>query len=180
MHSINARGTWLTSKLAIPELVRSRRAGRNAHILTLSPPLRDNLTPEMMGSCSAYAHAKLGMSVVALALAGELRKSGVASNALWPLTYVDTEAIRLIAGQETRSRSRRPAFVASAAYEMLKQDSQSYTGNLEIDEIFLRRHAGWTSEQVAAFSSCKPEELVEDLFIPQWVRDEVQTLRETR
>lgn len=66
------------SKYAVPHLLRSAEQGRNPHILTLSPPLRDLLTPEHLGPATAYAMAKLGMSVATVGLAGELKgKVGV-------------------------------------------------------------------------------------------------------
>ena len=52
MQDINARGTYLLSKLALPHL---REAG-NAHILTLSPPI--NLDPKWAGASLAYTMAK--------------------------------------------------------------------------------------------------------------------------
>ena len=39
MFDVNVRGTFLTSQAAIPFLRESAKAGRNPHILTLSPPL---------------------------------------------------------------------------------------------------------------------------------------------
>lgn len=39
MHSINGRGTFLCSQAALPHLQRSAKAGRNPHILMISPPL---------------------------------------------------------------------------------------------------------------------------------------------
>ena len=50
----------------------------------------------------AYTMAKYGMSLCVLGMAEEFRAHGVAVNALWPRTTIDTEAIRLIAGQEAR------------------------------------------------------------------------------
>ena len=39
MHQINARGTFWTSKLALPHLLKSAKAGNNPHVLNMSPPL---------------------------------------------------------------------------------------------------------------------------------------------
>ena len=39
MFNVNVRGTFLTSQAAIPHLRASAEAGRNPHILNLSPPL---------------------------------------------------------------------------------------------------------------------------------------------
>jgi citronellol/citronellal dehydrogenase len=76
MHAINARGTFMVSKLAVPYLERST----NPHILMLSPPL--DLREQWFSEFTAYAMAKYGMSLVVLGLAGELRPKGIAVNAL--------------------------------------------------------------------------------------------------
>ena len=57
----------------------------------------------------AYTMAKFGMSLCVLGMAEEFRAQGIAVNALWPRTTIDTEAIRLIAGQAARKMTRSPA-----------------------------------------------------------------------
>ncbi|SGY23616.1 BQ5605_C019g08957 [Microbotryum silenes-dioicae] len=177
MNSINSRGTYLVTKTAVPHLLESAKKGRNPHILTFSPPLEGNLTPEALGPMGAYAIAKVGMSLATLGFAGEL-KGKVASNALWPLTYISTEAIRLIMSEEGRQLARDPTIMADAAFAMLNKPSASYTGQFEIDEIFLRRDQGYNSKKLSEYGRVPFAELQEDLFIPQWVRDQVQRLRE--
>ncbi|KAM0791251.1 hypothetical protein ACM66B_005728 [Microbotryomycetes sp. NB124-2] len=176
MNAINARGTFLVSKAAVPHLLESAEKGRNPHILTLSPPLRDLMTPEHLGGATAYAVAKLGMSIVSLGLAGEL-KGKVGVNGLWPLTYISTEAIRLILSEEGRQYARDPSFIGDAAFGMLNKPASTYSGNFEIDEIFMRRELGLNTEQLDKYANVRAEELHEDLFIAQWVRDEVAKLR---
>ncbi|KDE08856.1 hypothetical protein MVLG_00956 [Microbotryum lychnidis-dioicae p1A1 Lamole] len=177
MNSINSRGTYLVTKTAVPHLLESAKKGRNPHILTFSPPPEGNLTPEALGPMGAYAIAKVGMSLATLGFAGEL-KGKVASNALWPLTYISTEAIRLIMSEEGRQLARDPTIMADAAFAMLNKPSASYTGQFEIDEIFLRRDQGYNSKKLSKYGRVPFAELQEDLFIPQWVRDQVQRLRE--
>ncbi|GAA6038235.1 hypothetical protein JCM8097_005807 [Rhodosporidiobolus ruineniae] len=181
MSQVNGRGTFLVSKFAIPHLLRSASLSRNPHILTLAPPLEGNLTPSMLGSCTAYAMAKFGMSLATVGLAGEL-KGKVGVNALWPLTYISTEAIRLLIGAEGRdSKSRHPSIVADAAFAMLEQDGREYSGNFEIDELLLRRLSSLTSQDLRQHYSPSPDqpfsELHEDLFIPDWVRAAVNKAR---
>ncbi|GAA5886172.1 hypothetical protein JCM6882_004288 [Rhodosporidiobolus microsporus] len=180
MNSINARGTFLVSKFAIPHLLESASANRNPHILTLAPPLKGNLTPSMLGNSTGYAIAKFGMSIATVGLAGELEgKVGV--NALWPYTYIGTEAIRLLVGAEGRDRNaRHPSIVADAAFAMLEKDGGSYSGNFEIDELVLRREQGFTSSHLRRYSPSPSQpfsELYEDLFIPDWAREEVEKRR---
>ena len=91
MHAINARGTFMVSKYAIPHLLR---AG-NPHILMNSPPL--DIREKWFAGSTGYSMAKFGMSLVVLGLAGELRGK-VAVNALWPRTVIDTAAVRNLLG----------------------------------------------------------------------------------
>src|ERR1700761_8015178 len=58
MHGVNARGTFLVSKLCLPHLLKAARP----HILTLSPPL--DLKPEWFAGHTAYSLAKYGMSLI--------------------------------------------------------------------------------------------------------------------
>jgi citronellol/citronellal dehydrogenase len=117
MQSINARGTFLLSKTALPHLEKST----HAHILTLSPPL--DLRPKWAGSYLAYTMAKYGMSLVTLGLAEELREAGIAANSLWPRTTIATAAVaNLLGGDEGIAGTRTPAIMADAAHAVLVRD----------------------------------------------------------
>jgi citronellol/citronellal dehydrogenase len=99
MQQINARGTFMVSKFAIPYLTRRE----NPHILMLSPPL--DMAEKWFAPHTAYSMAKFGMSLVVLGLAGELRGK-VAVNALWPRTTIATAAIKnLLGGDAMMHRS---------------------------------------------------------------------------
>ncbi|MGB3547929.1 MAG: SDR family oxidoreductase, partial [Saprospiraceae bacterium] len=65
MHGINTRGTYMTSKLAIPYLKKSD----SAHVLTLSPPL--DIQAKWFAPHVAYTMSKFGMSMVTLGMAQE-------------------------------------------------------------------------------------------------------------
>src|SRR5579885_1550374 len=101
MHQVNARGTFMVSKWAIPYLERAA----NPHILMISPPL--DMKEKWFAPHTAYSMAKFGMSLVVLGLAGELRGRGIAVNALWPRTIIATAAIRNLLGGEARMRQAR-------------------------------------------------------------------------
>ena len=75
MHQINARGTFMVSKYAIPHLEKAE----NPHIVMLSPPL--DMKEKWFSGRTGYSMAKFGMSLVVLGLAGELRGK-IAVNAL--------------------------------------------------------------------------------------------------
>ncbi|MFZ2528548.1 MAG: NAD(P)-dependent oxidoreductase [Rhodococcus sp. (in: high G+C Gram-positive bacteria)] len=136
MQDINCRGTFLLSKSAIPSLRKSADAGRNPHILTLSPPL--NLSPKWAGGALAYTIAKYGMSLTTLGLAEELKGDGIGVNSLWPRTTIATAAVRnVLGGEQMANASRTPEIYADAAYLVLTSPSTEATGNFYIDDEVL-------------------------------------------
>jgi citronellol/citronellal dehydrogenase len=99
MFDVNVRGTFLTSQAAIPYLRESAESGRNPHILTLSPPL--SMKAKWFKPHLAYTMAKYGMSMCVLGMAEEFKRDGIAVNALWPRTAIDTAALAMIPGVDT-------------------------------------------------------------------------------
>ena len=132
MHQINARGTFMVSKFAVPYLARAE----NPHILMLSPPL--DMREKWFAGHTAYSMAKFGMSLVVLGLAGELRAKGIAVNALWPRTTIATSAVQnLLGGDALMRASRKPEIVADAAHEIFTREAKSFTGRFLIDDTLL-------------------------------------------
>lgn len=133
MHSINTRGTFLCSKACVPHLKKAS----NPHVLNLSPPL--NMETRWFQPHVAYTMAKFGMSMCVLGMAGEFKSDGIAFNALWPKTTIDTAAVRnLLGGQALANRSRTPEIMADAAYVIFNKPSRECTGNFFVDEVLLR------------------------------------------
>ena len=134
MFDVNVRGTFLTSQAAIPHLRESAMAGRNPHILTLSPPL--SMKAKWFQHHVAYTMAKYGMSMCVLGMSEEFRKTGIAVNALWPRTAIDTAALQMIPGVDTAA-CRTPEILADAAYVILNRESKDCTGNFFVDDEVL-------------------------------------------
>jgi citronellol/citronellal dehydrogenase len=134
MFDVNVRGTFLTSQAAIPHLRESAKAGRNPHILTLSPPL--SMKAKWFQHHVAYTMAKYGMSMCVLGMSEEFRKEGIAVNALWPRTAIDTAALQMIPGVDTAA-CRTPEILADSAYIILNRESKSCTGNFFVDDELL-------------------------------------------
>ena len=134
MFDVNVRGTFLTSQAAIPYLRESAKAGRNPHILTLSPPL--SMKAKWFQHHVAYTMAKYGMSMCVLGMSEEFRKTGIAVNALWPRTAIDTAALQMIPGVDTAA-CRTPEILADAAYVILNRESKDCTGNFFVDDEVL-------------------------------------------
>ena len=134
MFDVNVRGTFFTSQAVIPHLRESAKAGRNPHILTLSPPL--SMSPKWFKNHVAYTMSKYGMSMCVLGMAEEFKRDGIAVNALWPRTAIDTAALQMIPGVDT-DFCRKPEILSDTAYIILNRDSKTTTGNFFIDDEVL-------------------------------------------
>ena len=134
MFDVNVRGTFLTSQAALPHLKESAAQGRNPHILTLSPPL--SMKAKWFKDHVAYTMAKYGMSMCVLGMAEEFKRDGIAVNALWPRTAIDTAALQMIPGIDTAS-CRTPEILSDAAYVILNRDAKENSGNFYVDDEVL-------------------------------------------
>ncbi|KAJ2837048.1 hypothetical protein J3B01_002416 [Coemansia erecta] len=132
MTGINSRGTFLVVKHVLPYLQQSN----NAHILTMCP--KPQLDQRWFGSNLAYTMSKFSMGLLAFGLAAEQRPHGIASNALWPFTTIDTDGLAECGNAQFQARPRSPAIIADAALWIITQASESFSGNFCIDEIVLR------------------------------------------
>eukprot|EP01084_Bolivina_argentea_P110728 197658_1 len=136
MHDVNARGTYLVTKYCLPYL---KKSNRNAHILTMSPPLGYLNASTLSGKVS-YITAKLGMSLCTLGWSKEFKGHKIAANSMWPRTPIATAAVNnILGGNAVMKRSRTPQIHADAAYEILTQPSDVFTGNFVWDEDLLRQ-----------------------------------------
>lgn len=157
MHQINTRGTYACAQACIPHLQKAE----NPHILNLSPPL--NMEPRWFAPHLAYTMAKYGMSMCVLGMHEELRKDGIAVNALWPRTPIATAAVRNLLGGEAAIRgSRKPEIVADAAHVILTKASRTCTGNFFLDDEVLAE-AGVTDFEPYAVAPGAP--LLRDFFL---------------
>ena len=157
MHQVNARGTFLTSKLCLPHLLEAS----NPHILNLAPPL--NMEPRWFANHVAYTMAKYGMSMCVLGMAEEFRDRGVGVNALWPKTVIATAAVaNLLGGESMIRQSRTPQIMADAAHVVLTSDARECTGNFFIDEDVLRDHGVEDFDQYAVDPT---QQLFPDFFL---------------
>jgi citronellol/citronellal dehydrogenase len=158
MHQVNARGTFMVSKYAIPFLARAA----NPHILMLSPPL--DMKEKWFAPHTGYSIAKFGMSLVVLGLAGELKAQGIAVNALWPRTTIATSAIKnVLGGEAIMRRSRSADILADAAYAVFAKPAKTFSGHFLIDDTFL---AGEGVTDFERYRVDPREPLQGDFFVP--------------
>jgi citronellol/citronellal dehydrogenase len=168
MHQINARGTYLCAKFALPYL----RKAENPHILTLSPPL--DMNPKWFSPNLAYTMAKYGMSLVTLGLARDLARDGVAVNSLWPETAIATAAVaNLLGGDEVVKRARKPEIVADAAHAILTRPSRDCTGNFFIDVRVLAEEG---VSDFTPYSVDPAQDAVLDFFLEEPISPNVRKL----
>ncbi len=159
MNGVNARGTFLVSQTCLPHLLKSE----NPHILNIAPPL--DMNPKWFKNHTAYTLAKYGMSMCTLGMAAEF-SGKVAVNSLWPMTSIDTAAVRNVLGGDAMAKmSRTPEIMSDAAYLVLTQDAKTFTGQFVIDEFVLADNG------VTDFSTYQHPgydgPLVADFFVPQ-------------
>ncbi|MDO9426069.1 MAG: NAD(P)-dependent oxidoreductase [Methylobacterium sp.] len=163
MHQINTRGTYMVSKYAIPHLEKSE----NPHILMLSPPL--DMAEKWFAPHLAYTVAKFGMSLCVLGLAGELRRQGIAVNALWPRTTIATAAVQnLLGGEALMQASRTPEIIADAAHALFRLPAREHTGRFLIDDSFLAEQGvtDFTQYRVTPGIPLAPDFFVPDANTP--------------
>jgi citronellol/citronellal dehydrogenase len=159
MHQVNARGTFLVTKLALPHLERAA----NPHVLMLSPPL--DMQAHWFAPHLAYTMAKFGMSLCVLGFAEEFRGRGIAVNALWPRTTIATAAIqKLLGGEAIMRASRTPEILADAAHLIFNKPARAFTGNFLIDDTFLMSEGVTNLEKYRVDPSVP---LQPDFFVPE-------------
>ena len=175
----------MTTKLAIPYLKESAKKGRNPHVLVMSPP--PDLRPLWFERHVGYTMAKYAMSLAVLGLSPELAEYGIAVNALWPLTAIETSAMKNVIDKEGRilfysksrfrvnanifdtglSKNRTPDILADAAKCILLQPASEYTGNFVIDEVILRYQGVTDFSRYRVDPNCKDSDLQLDFFLPE-------------
>lgn len=161
MQQVNTRGTFLTTKLCLPHLLKAE----NPHVLMLSPPL--DMQARWFKAHVGYSIAKFGMSMCVLGMSAEFAAAGVAVNALWPMTAIDTAAVRnLLGGEATAAGSRLPAIMADAAHAILTRPARTCSGHFFIDEEVLREEG---VRDFSAYAAQPGAALIRDLFVPDAV-----------
>jgi citronellol/citronellal dehydrogenase len=157
---VNVRGTYLCTQTCLPHLIESARAGRNAQVLNMAPPL--SMKAHWFAQHTAYTMAKYGMSMCTLGHAAEFEPHGIGVNSLWPRTAISTAALQMIPGVDL-GRCRTPAILADAAYLILTSDAKTTTGNFFIDDELLARHGITDLEPYSVTPGTK--DFIPDFFV---------------
>jgi citronellol/citronellal dehydrogenase len=160
MFGVNVRGTYACTQACLPELIKSAKAGRNPHVLNMSPPL--SMKEHWFKGHVAYTMAKYGMSECTLGHAGEFRPHGIAVNSLWPRTAIATAALQMIPGVDL-NLCRKPQILADAAYFILTSDAKTTSGNFFIDDELLALHGITDLDRYAVVPGTK--NFIPDFFV---------------
>lgn len=128
VNGVNARGVFCCVREALP-VMKAQGFGR---IVVMSPPVDLRL---LQGKV-AYCISKFGMTMIAMGVAKEVRGSGVAINALWPCTLIESFATKNFRMKE-KKEWRKASILADCVLELV-QEPENVSGLALIDEDYLR------------------------------------------
>ena len=128
VNSVNSRGSYMLSHYLLP-LMEKNGSG---HVIMHSPPINlDNI-----GGYTGYMMSKYGMTICALGIAQEYRDRGIVANTIWPSTLIESYAT-INNNLGDKKMWRKPEIICDAIEYMLKEPD-TFTGNMLIDEEYLR------------------------------------------
>lgn len=135
---VNFRAPFVLSRLCVRDM-KKRGWG---HVVYMSPPVGvDGL--QHTGGKIAYMASKFSATLLAMGLARELEGRGIACNALWPRTLIETLAT-INLGIGSPEDWRKSSIVVDATMALLEQDPMKVSGKALMDEDVLRGYAGVT------------------------------------
>ena len=92
---------------------------------------------DKLAGMTAYYSSKFGMTLTALGVAQEYRGRGVAGNAIWPTTLVESAAVRNHQLGEAKLW-RKADVLTDAIVSIASEDPSTFTGHMLLDEPYLR------------------------------------------
>lgn len=147
---VNVRAAFVLSQLVAAKMVEQK----SGHIINMSPPLDMSVLPGRV----AYMISKFGMTMLSQGMDGELKGQGIAVNALWPRTIIESQA-SINFGLGDRSQWRTAEIMADAVYEIVRHQPSQYHGEALIDEAVLRSAGVTDFGKYACVAGSEPEEL---------------------
>jgi len=147
---VNVRASFVLSNLVANTMIKQK----SGHIVNMSPPIDMSVLPGRV----AYMISKFGMTMLAQGMAGEVAPHGVAVNALWPKTIIESQA-SINFGLGNRGLWRKADIMADALYEIVKHHPTKYQGQALIDEEVLRSAGVTDFSHYACVPGTEPLEL---------------------
>jgi citronellol/citronellal dehydrogenase len=126
---VNVRAAFVLAHAALPYMIKQRYG----HIVMMSPPAE----PSGCAHHGAYAVSKFGMTMIAEAIAEEMREHNVTAHALWPATAIESFSTKSfsLGGPESW---RKPEIIADAVLALIAREPKARMGQAWIDEAVLR------------------------------------------
>ena len=126
---VNVRAAFVLAHAALPYMIKQRYG----HIVMMSPPAE----PSGCAHHGAYAVSKFGMTMIAEAIAEEMREHNVTAHALWPATAIESFSTKSfsLGGPESW---RKPDILADAVLALIAREPGARMGQAWIDEAVLR------------------------------------------
>ena len=157
INNINSRASFYLSKLSIPLL---EKAG-GGHIINQSPPimLGDKLN-SILKNKTAYMISKYGMTLGALGLAEEYRGRAIACNTLWPITPIESFALKNN-NLGNAKMWRKTDIIVDSVLEMIQEDTKTFTGKQLLDEVYLREKGYKDFDRYQCVEGYEPPKLME-------------------
>jgi citronellol/citronellal dehydrogenase len=148
--SVNVRGAFLCCRAVLPAMIQQG----SGHIINMSPPLDLSILPGRV----AYGISKLGMTLLTLGLAEEVRPHGINVNSLWPVTIIESQAsINHQLG--TPAMWRKPDILVDCVLRLAGKAPGEVTGQALLDEDFLRAEGVTSFDGYACVPGTQPPRL---------------------
>lgn len=128
VNGVNVRAVFSCVHATLP-IMKNQGFGR---IIVMSPPV--DLT--LLKGKVAYSISKFGMTMIAMGAARELQGTGVAINALWPATLIESFATKNF--KMADQKQWRKADILADCVVSLLQESDTLSGQAFIDEDYLK------------------------------------------
>jgi citronellol/citronellal dehydrogenase len=129
INGVNSRGSFACTQAVLPHMLKQK----HGQIIVMSPPIDLNFLPGKV----AYSISKFGMTLLAHGLAEELKGTGVAINALWPATMIESYATINFKLGDT-SLWRKASIIAECSLAIVNSDPDKLNGKALIDEDFMK------------------------------------------
>jgi citronellol/citronellal dehydrogenase len=158
INAVNSRGAFFLSKLSIPLLKKSG----GGHIIYQSPPLPDNIVDfkNTVKNKSAYMISKWGMTIGAIGLSEELKGTNIGVNTLWPMTPIESFAVKNN-NLGDKKIWRKSDIIVDSVLHMINEDPTIFTGNQLIDETYLRTKGHHNFEKYQCELGYEPPKLTD-------------------
>lgn len=126
---VNVRASFVLSRAVLPHMIKQRFG----HVVMMSPPV----DAAAVAQHGAYAVSKFGMTLIAQAIADEVKEHNVTAHALWPATAIESFATTNF-GLGGPEQWRKASIVADATVALLAREPAARPGRAWIDEELLR------------------------------------------